>query len=197
MVTFTAQTTYAQDLRELSESQVYRDIDESAGRATRPWLHNGSNFSSIFLPSPGPTVLATWLGDAGLGWKRKSYGSAIRQDSNQLEMSYLSLSDGAVINVRVLVPPPEYAEQVKLGLVASFRELLPPTLAISKERAITIQGISGRAFDHTHDGGCSLVVPLPKSALIQLSTRECAHQEKLIALLGRLNLTRLIEKLKS
>ncbi len=162
------------------------------------WLRGidpGSTFASIWSSSDSPQLLLNWAG-AKLPYVhfKRPHGSRSR-DFVSAEVE-LSTSQRETARLSIIVPHPSIAPLVEGNVLEEFRRLRPPLLSVLSEKPIPLEGVEGKLYEHSKGGG-SLVIPIARNGLINLTIRDFKQSQFLIDIAKGLDLERLNRKLDS
>jgi hypothetical protein len=95
-----------------------------------------------------------------------------------------------------MVPNPSISPLVEANVFEEFRRLRPPMLAAVSEKPIPLATGQGTLYEHKKGGG-SLVIPISKNGLINITIKDFKKSQMLIDIAKGLDIDRLNRKLDS
>ncbi|RIL06109.1 MAG: hypothetical protein DCC75_11110 [Proteobacteria bacterium] len=173
----------------------YRNTVHSKSLLSSKYLTPGSNFAKVFTEKNGAHLLLDWLGVLATDY----FGGAETSDQeDEYVFAGKILRDKKMhsVNVVVMVPHPIFRTQAESGLIEDFAALVPPKLKVSYITPFEFSGRKGNLYEK-EAGGCSLVIPMAKQTIVNLSIDNCREKELLLDLANKLTYNRLDAKLDS
>jgi len=160
------------------------------------WFTAGTNFSGIFIERKGPLKLLDWVGYVMPGFTPGQQAGERKTEYIKAERIFTD-DEFNPIKVLILVPHPKYAPSVELGLIPAFYELQPPRLRASIETPVTVKGALGATLYQTDKGDYSLLIRLPRNAVLNISSTAAGTKKHILDLGNKLDVERLAQKLQS
>jgi len=189
------------DPLEIVAAQVARKERSHEGKERRElygarWFVAGTNFSSLFVERKGAKRLLDWVGYVIPGFTPGRENAERKVEYLLAERIFLD-DHFKPIRVLILVPHPKYAASVDMGLIEQFFVLHPPRLRAAAQTPVEIKGAVKSTLYQDFNGDFSLLMKLPKNAVIQISATAPGMKPKILDLASKLDIERLAQKMQS
>jgi len=190
-----------QSLEELKYSEAYRNLGFD-GPTNKPVVKKDklsnevfSNYDSLWDNKKGAIQLLQWS-DARIPNYRLQMTIAHSRYDCAHASATLRSRERVDVALVIQVPKPTYKAMADHQTLESFNRFRPPTLDVVGSQKVEIHGIQADYFRH-RDGGCSLLIPIARQGIIDLSVPSCTQSEVMFETAKLLNVSRLNAKLTS
>lgn len=160
------------------------------------WFVAGSNFAKVFIDKKGPLIALDWLGTIIHDFSAGKDGAIRKVEYVRGDRVFTDEKFKRVV-VTILVPHPKYASIVDLGLIEVFSSIEPPRLHVVAEHPLSIKGAKSATLYQNEKGDYSIVVKLPRNAVVNITSTERGMRERLQGFAQGLDFERLAQKLMS
>ena len=190
-----------QSLEELKQSEAYRKLGfdgttrQSVTRKDQHTTEVLTNYASLWDNRRGAKLLLQWS-DARI----PKYQLAVLLVESRHDCAHASATlknrEKIAVTLVIQVPKPMYKDMADQQTLESFNRFRPPTLDVVGSQKVELHGVQADYFRH-RDGACSLLIPIARQGIINLSVSSCTQSEVMFEAAKLLNVSRLNTKLTS
>ncbi|NMC62710.1 MAG: hypothetical protein GYA55_06015 [SAR324 cluster bacterium] len=186
-------------LEDLLNSKTLHDMPRSTERDSpkelKKYVDPNSNYGQLVLENGKYSLLNVWLGPVPTGFKLDK--SSIKRTHEFMELSQkYHNKEGSEYYLKIYVPYPKFIDAAGMDLIRQFSELSPPLLKVDSREEIKVNDIPGHLY-HRLDGSSSILIELPKNALLNILCLHPKSVANMISFAQSLNIWELKSRLAS
>jgi hypothetical protein len=159
------------------------------------WFNVNSNFYKVFATQGGAAYLIDWLGYSAEGFIGGRSATQRFREYVEAQRDFTGEKD-TNIRLEIMVPHPRYKEMAEFSLLEAFAIMRPKGFKGELLEQYDYDTFTAKIYKSERKA-CILLVDLPRSSLLSLSTKDCSQKEQLKKLLDNFDLSRLAVKLNT
>lgn len=162
----------------------------------KKWLPTDSEYSSLFGSQRAVMQLIEWVAPYVQGYTKFEVDAEKTPEYVRASAKYAARDDQDLFNVVILVPHPRNIRSASLNLLESFKKAREVPAELASSQTYKVRGLDAIVHRDKADQ-CSLVMELKRGALINITTKQCKEEKRLLDFARSLDITRLNRKLDS